>query len=300
MTSMLLEYFPNYHKRLVLQVVGLSSSAFYDRREKVQSKSRPGPKPKQSDQEVLVAVKAYLEAPIFYLEGYKKIQKRLISRGIEVGKERLRRIMSEADLLCHQTKREHVSTNPHEGTIITNRPNELWGMDIKEFRTRMGKIYFMGVIDHFNSEIKGWHMSEKHTRVEVMEALRTAVKNEFKGVEKEVCKDAQLSMRVDHGSEFDSTDFGRELSFLGISKSSAYVRSPECNGIIERFHRTLKEQLISIHAVTDIESAKDIIKDFIERYNQKWLLHRLGLQSPIDFRREYLSSGNTDSEGVRH
>ena len=42
----------------------------------------------------------------------------------------------------------------------------------------------MGVIDHYNSEIKGWHMDIKHTRVEVMHVLRNAVRNELKVLQK--------------------------------------------------------------------------------------------------------------------
>jgi len=295
-----MNYFPNCNKRMLLGVSGVSPSTFYDKRKKLDHKKRPGPKPKCSDKEVLEALRDYLKDPVFYLEGYKKLHKRLVKLGITVAKERLRRIMSEAELLCHQNARGHVKTSPHDGSITTDRPNELWGMDIKEFKTSVGKIYFMGVIDHFNSEIKGWYVSDKHTHVEVMQALRNAVQNEFGKIDKQVCKDAQLSMRVDHGSEFDSKAFSRELLFLGIRKSSAFIRSPECNGIIERFHRTLKEQLVDIYSINNLESAKQKIEDFINRYNEHWFLHRLGLDSPIEYRQNYLVSGNTEPKGVRH
>ena len=50
-------------------------------------------------------------------------------------------------------------------------------------------------------------------------------------------------MRHDHGSQYMSNDFHAELRFLGIVSSPAFVRQPEGNGCIERFFRTLKEQL---------------------------------------------------------
>jgi len=295
-----MQAFPQCNTRLLLQVAGLSPSTYYDNRMKVANKSRPGPKPIFTDAKVLEAVKGYLKAPDFYLEGYKKIHKRLVKKGIKVAKERLRRILSEANLLCHQNKREHPQVSDHDGSITTERPNELWGMDVKEFKTLIGKIYFMGVIDHFNSEIKGSHVSTKHTSKEVMQAMRNAVRNEFGTTNKEICKPAVLSMRIDHGSEFDSKAFEKELLFLGIKKSSAYVRSPQCNGIIERFHRTLQEQAVDIYSATTLEEAKKIINEFINRYNENWLLHRLGLESPIEYRKAYSASGNTDPEGVRH
>jgi len=292
--------FPNCSKRLVLQVAALSPSTYYYNRKRVLPKLKPGPKPKFNDKQVLSAVKDYLKNPLFFLEGYKKIHKRLVKQGITVAKERLRRIMSEANLLCHQIKRDCVNTNPHNGSITTNRPNELWGMDVKEFKTKMGKIYFMGVIDHFNSGIMGWHMNTKHKSAQVMQALRNAVQNEFGETFKNVCQNAGLSLRIDHGSEFDSKAFDKELLFLGIRKSSSYIRSPQCNGIIERFHKTLKEQLINIYVVEDLESAKTIMAEFIERYNNYWLIHRLGLMSPLEYRENNKPSGNNEPEGVRH
>ena len=41
-----------------------------------------------------------------------------------------------------------------------------------------------------------------------------------------------------------SDDFQNEIRFLGIVSSPAFVREPEGNGCIERFFKTLKEQLL--------------------------------------------------------
>lgn len=62
-------------------------------------------------------------------------------------------------------------------------------------------------------------------------------------------------MRSDHGSQYDSADFMNEMSYLGLGMSKAYVRSPECNGIIERFHRTINEQVFAVNAFKSLEEA---------------------------------------------
>jgi transposase InsO family protein len=49
---------------------------------------------------------------------------------------------------------------------------------------------------------------------------------------------AGLKVRHDHGSQFVAHDYQRELSFLGIASSPAFVREPEGNGGAERFIRT--------------------------------------------------------------
>jgi transposase InsO family protein len=49
-----------------------------------------------------------------------------------------------------------------------------------------------------------------------------------------------LAIRHDHGSNYLSDDFQRELRFLGMASSPSFVREPEGNGCAERFIRTLK------------------------------------------------------------
>ena len=292
--------YPNFYMRTILKVVGLSVGSWYDKRMAKAVTQKPGPRPKHSDEQVLCAVRAYLKNPEFYMEGYKKIKVRLAQSGVYVGKERLRLLLSQHGLLCHQSHRSLPTIDIHDGRILTNRPNQMWGMDIKEFRVPIGKLYFFDIVDHYNSEVKGWHLSQDCTRKEAMQALRHAIRSEFDHVEKDVCKDQNLSLRVDHGTQFDSKDFNRELQFLGIAKSSAFVRSPQSNGVVERFHRTIKEQLVDIHSVKDLSDAKIKIDHFVKKYNQKWLLHRLGLQSPLDYKKNQIPSGNREPKGVRH
>jgi putative transposase len=45
------------------------------------------------------------------------------------------------------------------------------------------------------------------------------------------------------------------------------VGEPECNGVIERFVRTLKEQCIDLHRFRSLPEAQRIIGEFIPRYN---------------------------------
>lgn len=96
--------------------------------------------------------------------------------------------------------------------------------------------------------------------------------------------DTGLFLRSDHGSQYDSRDFQAELTYLGLVHSPAFVRSPECNGIIERFNRTLQEQVFDIHCFETIDEAREVISKFIDDYNRFWLIERLGHLSPLEYR----------------
>jgi transposase InsO family protein len=76
------------------------------------------------------------------------------------------------------------------------------------------------------------------------------------------------------------------VKWLGITISPSYV--PECNGVIERFMRTLKEQCIYLHRFQSLTEAQRIIGEFISRYNTAWLIERLGHRTPAQARADAL------------
>jgi putative transposase len=81
-----------------------------------------------------------------------------------------------------------------------------------------------------------------------------------------------LKLRSDHGSQFLSEHYRKQLSYFGIHHSLGVVKEPETNEVIERFHRTLKEQVIRGYSYRNLEELRPALATFIERYNEEWLL----------------------------
>jgi putative transposase len=98
-----------------------------------------------------------------------------------------------------------------------------------------------------------------------------------------------LSLRHDHGSQFVADDYQRELAFLGIESSPAFVREPEGNGCVERFIRTLKENLLWVHRFDTIEDLRLALQRFKETYNRTWIVERHGYQTPAAIRAAQLA-----------
>ncbi|PYN79469.1 MAG: hypothetical protein DMD96_18360 [Candidatus Rokuibacteriota bacterium] len=71
------------------------------------------------------------------------------------------------------------------------------------------------------------------------------------------------------------------MKWLGMTITPSYDGEPECNGVIERFMRTLKEQCLYLHRFQNLAEAPRLIGDFITRYNTEWLIERLGHQTPV-------------------
>ena len=116
-----------YGLRRVCAAWGMARSSFYamtsgQHAEQPPAKRR-GPKPAISDQALLVAIEADLEASPWEGEGYRKVWARLrVCRDIRVARKRVLRLMRENNLLSpHRCRRR--GGNPHDGEIITHAPN---------------------------------------------------------------------------------------------------------------------------------------------------------------------------------
>lgn len=131
----------------------------------------------------------------------------------------------------------------------------------------------------------GIHAAKYGSRHEALEPIRQAVKRVFGEYETQVA--TGLLIRHDHGSQYVSHDFQAELNFLGLESSPSFVRSPEWNGSIERFFRTLKEQLLWLHDYTDEEELRQALYRFREKYNEQWILQRHGYRTPRQVRAEW-------------
>lgn len=275
-----------YPMEMILKIAGLSSAAWYRRKSDTGNKKRPGPKPLITDEDLLSEVKTEINMSVFNGEGYEKIHKRMSVRGIIAAPHRVNRIMRENHLLSPTRPKVNLAKNEHKGKIITEYPHRMWGTDGKRFYTlNEGWCWLFSVIDHCNDEIIAWHIAKVGNRFAAMEPVRMAVKTIFGSLERSICKDTGLFLRSDHGSQYDSDDFQRELKFLNLSYSPAFIRSPQCNGIIERFHRTINEQVFDLCLFDSLEQAQGIIAEFMHNYNHVWILHRLGLKTPVEYRK---------------
>ena len=110
-----------YGLRRVCAAWGMARSSFYamtsgQHAEQPPAKRR-GPKPAISDQALLVAIEADLEASPWEGEGYRKVWARLrVCRDIRVARKRVLRLMRENNLLSpHRCRRR--GGNPHDGEI---------------------------------------------------------------------------------------------------------------------------------------------------------------------------------------
>jgi transposase InsO family protein len=162
----------------------------------------------------------------------------------------------------------------------------MWGTDLTTVLTGEGQAAVFVAVDHGSTECVGIHASRRAPRFEALEPIRQGVRQRFGGFDRDIA--ARLAVRHDHGSQYVAHDFQKELTFLGIQSSPAFVRVPEGNGCAERFIRTLKENLLWLRPFDTIEELRQAVLAFRDRYNQTWIIERHGYRTPAQVRAEQL------------
>ena len=257
-------------------------SSFYSRKARRTESPVPhkrGPKTLISDEELLVLIRDDLATSLFTGEGHRKVWARIrFVKGMKVGRKRVLRIMRQENLLSpHRVVQGEKQE--HKGKIITMVPNDMWGTDgTKVFTIDDGWCWLFTAVEHWNAECVGWHIAKTGDRFAALQPLSMAIKQRFGSVGIGVARG--LTLRMDNGSQYLSDHFQNQIKFWGIAPSFAFVSQPQTNGVAERFNKTLKEQVIYGRNYRNIEELRIAVTAFMERYNQLWLVEKLGFRSP--------------------
>ena len=250
-----------------------------------------GPKTALTDAELLELIRADLTVSPFQGEGHRKVWARLRVRdGVKVGRRRVLRLMRENNLLSPYRGRRG---NPrlHQGEIITQAPNLMWGTDgAKVFTVEEGWGWIFVAVEHWNAECMGWHVCKLGTRFAALEPISQGLRTTAGSVAADAGRG--LSLRMDHGTQYLSDHFQNQLKYWGISPSFAFIEQPQTNGVAERFNRTLKEQVIYGRVFQNLEEVRTAVRRFVDTYNRKWLVEKNGFKSPWQTRDQWLAQAS--------
>jgi putative transposase len=262
---------------------------------------RPGPQGPMPDAGIAEAIRQTLAGSPFHGEGYRKVWARLRHAGLRRSKERVRRLMRENGLQAANRPGRPRGPRSHDGTIIPGTIDTMWDEPSSAigprtmandmtagFTLEQGQVAVFVAVDHVSAECVGIHAALHGTRHEALEPIRQGVAERFGTVDKDAA--CGLAIRHDHGSQYMSFDFQREIAWLGATSSPAFIRAPEGNGCAERFIRTLKENLLWVSTFRDVEELRLALIVFRKAYNEHWLIERHGHRSPVQFRRDQMDT----------
>ena len=279
-----------YGLRRVCAAWGLARSSFYamtsgQHAEQPPAKRR-GPKPAISDQALLVAIEADLEASPWEGEGYRKVWARLrVCRDIRVARKRVLRLMRENNLLSpHRCRRR--GGNPHDGEIITHAPNLMWGTDgVRVFTVDDGWGWIFTAVEHWNAECVGWHVCKRGDRFAALQPISMGLAGLYGSTAAGAARGWPCGW-ITAPSICRTTSPTRSSSGAS-SRPTPSSPSPRPTSVAERFNRTLKEQIIHGRIYRNIAELRDAVRDFVELYNAQWIVEKNGYLSPAQARQAW-------------
>ena len=138
-----------YGLERVSRLWGVSRATIYRHRHRSEEAvcKRPGPQGMMADEGLVAAIQELLRDSPFHGEGYRKLWARLRFAGIRTSRRRVLRLMRENRLLAHQRAGRPHGSRAHDGTIITERVDAMWGTDLTSVMTGEGQAAVFIAVD---------------------------------------------------------------------------------------------------------------------------------------------------------
>src|SRR4051794_11564431 len=133
---------------------------------------RPGPVGPMPDPALVDAIRAVLTASPFHGEGHRKVWARLRVAGLRTFKRRVLRLMRANNLLAPSRVGAPRGPRNHDGTIIPETVDTMWGTDLTTTITGEGQVAVFVAVDHYSAECVGIHAARRATRFEALEPIR--------------------------------------------------------------------------------------------------------------------------------
>jgi transposase InsO family protein len=264
----------------VLEALSVPTSSWYRPPVPEDRRKRPGPKPKPIPDDVVGWVVRMASANPWY--GYKKIAVMCRRAHQKVKNRQAYQVMKQFGLLRKPLRRRaelYQAQKLYE--LLPNGPNQLWQMDVTYVHIPgYGWWYAVTVIDYYSRYLLAAHLTPSYSAAEVIVALDSA-RQEAERLCGPLAKPPFLV--TDNGPSFIARRFGRFVEDRYTHVRIAY-RTPTHLGLLERFHRTLKEEEIYWRLYDSPSHGRSCLAEFQTRYNTMrphWALIPEGGGDPV-------------------
>lgn len=211
------------------------------------------------------------------LMGYKRLAWDMVDRDIAYLRPgQVYQVLQEANLLA---RRPPLVLDPLRRPVPPDRPDQVWHVDLMYLYIRPRFYYLVDILDGYSRYLVHWRlnltMHADLVMLAVQEALDTLPTR----------RPGEPRIVHDHGSQFVSREWRTFVTLAGAGDIKTRVAHPESNGLLERLHRTHREEGLIDADLTDYAMAIDVFICWHDYYNNRRPHSALHYLRPVDYYR---------------
>ncbi len=233
---------------------------------------------------VLQRIREVLERETATAWGVRKVWATLRREGLKVSRRRVHAIMRAHDLVL---ARDSEPGEPARGHVAVPEPNRRIATDLTTVWTkRDGVVALVPTIDCGDRTAVIEVTKDQHGPA-VLASVEAKLVAAF-GSPANVPDD--LELRTDHGPQYTGADCAALCERWRLAHTYAPVGRPTGNAVVERFIRTLKEELIWLRDWDSADELRAAIASWLHHYLHHRPHQALNWQTPIERRAERLAA----------
>jgi transposase InsO family protein len=205
-------------------------------------------------------------------DGYKRLAWMMVDEDVAyLSPSSVYNVLSERDLLYRYKRSEQ---SPGTYNFKPQQPHDQWHVDIMYLYVRGNWFFFVAIIDAYSRYVVNWDLLLDMTSREVNLVIQQALEK-YPGF--------NPIMVSDHGTQFTGKDFKALIKQFALKEIKIRLKHPESNGISERFYGLTRQEGLEHRSPADYYEAKDILGEWIDRYNHRRLHSALNYLRPVDY-----------------
>lgn len=197
--------------------------------------------------------------------GPKRLAEYMQSNGYAIGKTRIETMSNNMGfktvypMLSHNRRRYKDRYEPYllRGMTIF-LPNQVWSTDVSYITVLGYNLYLSAVFDWYSRKVVGWYLADKMTTDAIIKSIQNAMRDHG----------TPAIINSDQGAQYLSKAYKTFLADHHIRQSMDISKRRYIDNImIERWFRSLKNELIYLNNYKDKKQIEAAIAEYVDIYN---------------------------------
>jgi transposase InsO family protein len=198
------------------------------------------------------------------------------SLGRPINRKRIQRIYRILGWIQPQKSKKQLLRAAYDRRPKPTRPNELWETDLTYIHCGIdGWAYLFNVEDVVSREWVSYVFDKYATKENAILSVQNALIKHPEAID--------VRLRTDRGPQYESESFRESMKILGVRQEFIAINTPEQNGHMESFHKTLKREYVWTRDFQSFQEASEALQEAYIDYNQHRIHSALGYLAPYEY-----------------